>query len=405
MSKLKILFKMTGSIACYKACNVLSKLTQEGHEVRVVASISALKFVGAATIEGLTGIAPVSDMYAPHNVMDHIHLMRWADLIVAAPATANFINKAAAGVGDDFLTTLFLAHDFKKPYLIAPAMNTSMYDHPVTQQSLKKLVEMGIQLVDTASGMLACGEVGKGRLAEPEMIIKAIHEHAKTTPASGKDLEKTKAIKVLITSGGTSEPIDDVRFITNKSTGRTGAQLADAFTQLGFETTYLHAENAILPEWQCNKDSFVSFDDLYKKMQKLSTSADIIIHCAAVSDFSLASPFQGKMSSDQDFVLKLKTNPKIINEIKKWNNKALLVGFKLTSTQQKADHYKAVQKLSQNSQADLVVHNDTHEMQGSQHTFHIYEKEKEIHSAQNTQELSQYLTSYIWNHTVERKSL
>ena len=118
---------MTGSIACYKACNLISKLVQNDYDVQVVASASALHFVGNATLEGLTGKPVIHDLFQSGNIMDHIHLIRWCDLVITAPATANFINKISQGLGDDLLTTLFLAHDFKKPYLIAPAMNTSMY--------------------------------------------------------------------------------------------------------------------------------------------------------------------------------------------------------------------------------------------------------------------------------------
>src|SRR5690606_33467299 len=133
MSRSKILFIMTGSIACYKACQLLSKLSQNNYEVQVVATASALEFVGNATLEGLSGKAVVSDIFAHGRNMDHIHLARWADLIIVAPATANFINKMAQGAADDLASTLFLAHDFTKPFLVAPAMNTSMYQHPATQ--------------------------------------------------------------------------------------------------------------------------------------------------------------------------------------------------------------------------------------------------------------------------------
>ena len=139
MSPSRILFIMSGSIACYKACQLVSKLVQKGHDVQVVATASALKFIGNATIEGLTGKPVISDLFSSGNVMDHIHLARWADLVIIAPATADFINKMSAGISSDLASSLFLAHDFKKPLLIAPAMNTSMYLHPTTQESVKKL--------------------------------------------------------------------------------------------------------------------------------------------------------------------------------------------------------------------------------------------------------------------------
>ena len=185
---------MTGSIACYKACQAVSRLVQAGCEVQVVASPAALQFVGNATIEGLTGKPVVSDLYASGNAMDHIHLVRWADLILVAPASANFINKIARGVGDDLLTTMFLAHDFKKPYLVAPAMNTSMYLHPATQDSIQALKKMGVEILETASGVLACGEVGWGRLLEPDLIVQEVL--SRLSPAES-DCSKEASVKSL----------------------------------------------------------------------------------------------------------------------------------------------------------------------------------------------------------------
>jgi phosphopantothenoylcysteine decarboxylase/phosphopantothenate--cysteine ligase len=163
-------------------------------------SKSSLEFVGAATIEGLTGEAPITDMYATGNVMDHINLMRWSDLVLVAPATANYINKIASGVGDDLLTTLFLAHDFNKPFLIAPAMNTKMYLHPVTQNSITLLKKLGIEILETASGVLACGEIGSGRLLEPDLIFKEVEKSLSSINAttSSKIVPTSKKLKVLI---------------------------------------------------------------------------------------------------------------------------------------------------------------------------------------------------------------
>ena len=222
---------MTGSIASYKACGVLSKLKQAHHEVKVVMSPSSLQFVGKATIEGLTGETAITDMYGDGQVMDHIHLMRWADLIIVAPATAHYINRIANGIGDDLLTTLFLAHDFKKPFLVTPAMNTMMYLHPTTQRSIKKLKEMGIEILEAASGVLACGEVGYGRLLEPELILNEIEQRLQSSAeiklTGATSSTASKNIQVLMTAGGTSEPIDDIRVITNRSTGKTASVLAD----------------------------------------------------------------------------------------------------------------------------------------------------------------------------------
>ncbi|WP_041583639.1 bifunctional phosphopantothenoylcysteine decarboxylase/phosphopantothenate--cysteine ligase CoaBC [Bdellovibrio bacteriovorus] len=398
MSKSKVLFMMTGSIACYKACHVVSRLVQNNCDVQVVASPSALKFVGNATLEGLTGKPVISDMYAMGNVMDHIHLMRWADVILVAPATANFINKAAQGVGDDLLQTLFLAHDFKKPFLVAPAMNTSMYLHPVTQKSLTALKEMGVQILDTASGILACGEEGWGKLLEPDLILKmtleALHKPAQDT-AVASVAPKSSAlskVKILITAGGTQEPIDTVRVISNLSSGRTGIALAEYMTQMGFDVTLLQAHASPKTEHVTRRDQFVSFATLDEKMKHYLSTEDFthVIHAAAVSDYSVDHievdgqsfrPFEvKKVSSDADKMsIHLKRNHKIVDRLKDYSkNKDLkVIAFKLTSHATPEQRTRAVEKLFANSHADFVVHNDLSEIDivNRTHKFTLFNHE------------------------------
>src|SRR6185312_6465741 len=235
------------------------------------------------------------------------------------------------GLGDDLLTTQFLAHDFKKPWLIAPAMNTMMYLHPITQASVKKLRELGLGILETASGVLACGEVGWGRLLEPDLIIQEIKQalHQKIEPISHPQIPPAqKPQKVLITSGGTQEPIDEIRSITNHSTGATGAAIADTLSAMGFEVFYLHSTTAKKPITDVSSDSFTSFETLKEKLQKYlgSKQFSAVIHAAAVSDFSVATieengkaravvPY-GKISSGAEIVLKMKQNPKLITLLK-----------------------------------------------------------------------------------------
>lgn len=392
-SNKNILLIMTGSIACYKACGIVSALSQKGYTVKVVLSPSSLQFIGSATIEGLTGETPITDMYAAGSVMDHIHLGRWADLILAAPATANYINKIANGLGDDLLTTLFLAHDFKKPFLVAPAMNTMMYMHPTTQDSISKLKKFGVEILETASGVLACGEVGYGRLLDPVLIIQEVEAHLKNSSATTKAADRKveiKNLKVLITSGGTTEPIDDVRVITNKSSGKTAAFIADQLAEAGIEVDYLHAVSAVLPKADLQKYEFETFKDLQNQFQTLLTQKkyDWVIHLAAVSDYSVQKS-DGKISSDQEQIqLVLKRNPKLLNQIKKISPSTKLIGFKLTSS---ADQKTVVTKVMQqfeNAQCDLVVHNDLSEITKTNHHFTVYSSPTKTESVNNTQELS-----------------
>lgn len=405
MSKSKILFKMTGSIACYKACNIISKLIQNNFEVQVVASPSALQFVGAATLEGLTGKPVLSDLWTRGQAMDHIHLMRWADLILVAPATGNFINKIAQGTGDDLLGTMFLAHDFKKPYLIAPAMNTSMYAHPATQKSLATLKDYGVQILESASGVLACGETGYGRLLDPDLIFQEVLKHLRPSPSQPvPEQEKKSAPSILITSGGTQESIDQVRVLGNKSTGATGAFLADHLIQLGFKVTYLHAESATLPRQECHKISFSSFSDLERELRKNlgQEKFSAVIHAAAVSDFSVQSiESQGKtvsaqkISSDSDISIHLKKNPKLLYQLRDMahNNNLFVVAFKMTAQKDPQAWAQAVHKVFLGAKPDLVVHNDLSQInrQTGQHIFHLYKTKDQDISLNSKNELAEQL--------------
>lgn len=371
MLKSKVLFILTGSIACYKACQVISRLVQYGCDVQVVATPSALEFVGNATIEGLTGKHVISDLFAAGDVMDHIHLVRWADLILVAPATANFINKAAQGVADDLVQTLFLAHDFKKPFLVAPAMNTTMYLHPVTQESTRKLISMGVKILETASGVLACGEEGLGKLLDPDLILKEVLDLLPSNTSFVQSQEKP--LKVLITAGGTQEPIDTVRVISNLSSGKTGVIISEVLTQQGCDVTLLQAHSSQVPSSQLKVQRFTSFEDLNEKLEaELKNKAyDMVIHAAAVSDYSVESvEIQGKKyppmsipkvsSNEEHMSIHLKKNFKIVNRLKDYSqNKDIdVVSFKLTSHASTEEKQLAVQKLFSESSVDAVVHND-----------------------------------------------
>lgn len=172
----KILFSLCGSIACYKSCDLISKLVQEGHEVQTIATESALKFVGKASLEGLTGKTVFTNEYEESRMMNHIHLMNWADLIVVSPATANTINSMAAGTSNNIISSLFLAYDFKKNFIVFPAMNPKMYLHPATQDSIRKLQSWGIKIVEPEEGRVACNESGPGRLPETTYSLDILRE-------------------------------------------------------------------------------------------------------------------------------------------------------------------------------------------------------------------------------------
>lgn len=412
MSKSKVLFILTGSIAGFKACQAISKLQQSGFDLKIVATSSALQFVGKATLEGLVGKKVLTDLYEEGQMMDHIHLVRWADLVIVAPASANYINRIASGLGDDLASTLFLAHDFKKPWLVAPAMNSAMYLHPNTQASLAKLRSMQVQILEPSAGALACGEIGPGRLIEPEQIFEAISkalgqdrvanlaaDSAETSITKRADLRSLGNKRVLITAGGTSEPIDGVRVLSNTSSGRTGITLAEQLSMFGLQVDLLLSRNAkdYPNEREIHVERFQSFSDLEALLSDRlkNTEYSAIIHLAAVSDYSVAGveidgkyenlKTDSKLSSSPDQMkLVLKKNPKLINQIKSWskNKNIQLIGFKLTNTNDLKKRQLAIEKLFNESQTDLVVQNDVSEITTTQHVFHLHEKHNFLDSKQ-----------------------
>ncbi|MHB9040500.1 MAG: bifunctional phosphopantothenoylcysteine decarboxylase/phosphopantothenate--cysteine ligase CoaBC [Melioribacteraceae bacterium] len=402
MSKYKILFGITGSIAAYKSAYLISKLMQNDFEVIVIATENALKFIGKATLEGLTGHSVYTDSFAEGEMMNHINLVKWADLAIVCPASANTINKMANGIADNLLTSLFLAHDWTKPFLIVPAMNTLMYQHPATQSSLKKLEEWGVKILPTAEGYLACGDIGKGKLLEPDEIFKYILD------SIPKKVTPVRRLKVLVTAGGTKESIDGVRFITNLSTGRTGVVIANYFSRNGHAVTCLLAKHVTITPSGCDKILFESFNDLNQKLECVLSENDFdcVIHLAAVSDYSLETiELNGKKllalvdkkidSENERLVLNLKRNFKIADRLKSYskNKNILLIVFKFTNTFDGEERNRAVKKLMNSSNSDYVVSNDQSNRTSDdvQNNFTIFDKDMKSFPAVNAEELSRNL--------------
>lgn len=356
-----VLFILSGSIACYKACEVVSQLVQRGHCLRTVATAAALRFVGPATLEGLTGQKVAHDLFAEGEALDHIALTRWADVVVVCPATANTLNRMAAGMGDDLAGALLLAHDWRKPLLVAPAMNPAMWTHPATVASGQRLRAWGVRFVPVGEGRTACGEVGEGRLAEPATIVAAIEAAVARPP---------RRLRILITSGGTAEPIDAVRVLTNTSTGATGARLAEHFARAGHDVVLLRAANA-RPANAVREEVFTTFADLDRQLAAMlgGEEFDAVIHAAAVSDFSVAavevdgvphSAVKGKLASGSAPTLRLQCNPKLLPTLRARSRRreVAVVGFKLTRAADAAESRAAVKSLFGDGAVDFVVHND-----------------------------------------------
>jgi phosphopantothenoylcysteine decarboxylase/phosphopantothenate--cysteine ligase len=394
MAKGRILFQLSGSIAAFKACAAISRLAQEGYEVQAVATANALRFVGTATLEGLTGREPMTDTFAPGRAMQHIEASKWADVAVLCPASASAINKLAAGIGDDLLSTLFLAHDFAKPYLIVPAMNEKMYLHPATQSSLEKLKSWGVRVLEPAKGAHACGDAGWGRLLEPEAIALEV-ALALSGPSPGAlNGPSPTALRVLVTSGGTQEPIDSVRSIANFSTGRTGAAIASFLAARGHNVTLLKARHAAAPAASSRiaLREFAAFAELEAALRsELRPNAGrppyaAVVHAAAVGDYAIervedesGNPLPlglGKASSSGRLTLRLRRQPKLVAGLRDFaaDPRLTVVAFKLTSGASAEERAEAVGRLARDARPDFIVHNDLMEIasHGSAHASAIY---------------------------------
>jgi phosphopantothenoylcysteine decarboxylase/phosphopantothenate--cysteine ligase len=390
----KILFAVSGSIAGIKAAAAVSQLVQRGHDVQVVATPSALNFVGSATWEGLTGKPVISEIFAEGHQMDHIHLARWAELLILAPASANAIAHWAGGSAHDLPSALFLAFERSKPVLIAPAMNKEMWAHPAVQKNVATLKAWNVHVLEPDAGALACGEVGPGRLIPPEKIVDEIE--AALRPNAHRR-------RVLITSGATREPLDGVRFITNFSTGQTGASLADAFFEQGFAVTYLHGPGAITPSHTSIPTApFSDFSSLERQLRaELRQGYDVVIQAAAISDFSVDEiRNQGgkvdrheKIRSDQELELTLKQNPKLVLNLKEWSQPSppTVIAFKLTNTQDAKERSLAVDRLLARPEIDAVVWNDLSEIQSDHHNGLIFWKNKKPEKFTTKSELAKGL--------------
>lgn len=346
----KIILGVTGGIAAYKAVEIASRLKKAGAVVRVVMTEEAKKFVTELTFREITGQPVTSDMWAEiqHYSVAHISLAEWADMVLIAPATANILTKADIGIADDFLSTMLLAT--KAIVVYSPAMNTNMFNHPATQGHIASLKSKGSRIIEPASGVLACGAVGAGRLPEPVEIVAEVERiFAVKQSLVGK--------KVLVTAGGTIEPLDPIRFIANHSSGRQGYAIAAEAVARGAQVVLVSGQAAVEPPAGLAK--FVKIDTTHQMREAVLADfddADIIIKAAAVADYRPKTVAANKIKkTDDDFVIELERNPDILKELgglKKPNQ--VLVGF-AAETQNLLQY--AQSKLEKKN-LDLIVAND-----------------------------------------------
>lgn len=394
MSNSKILFQVTGSIAAFKSVQAISQLVKNGHDVQVVATPAALEFIGPATFEGLTGKPILTHSFESGKMMAHIDWARWADILVLCPATAKSINALAGGTHEGLVGDLFLANNFLRPYVVVPAMNSQMYQHPATQKSISLLQDWGCLVMKTATGSLACGEYGDGRMVEAIEVVNQIENI----------LNPVNKPKILITAGGTSESIDGVRNITNFSTGETGRILAEHLRN-SFNIYYVKSESAATPAGIQNIFTFKSSDQLERTVKQLISHYhfDSVVQAAAISDFQVESvngnkpDEEIKVDSSEGINLKLARRSKIIDQLKgvSRNHNIKIVGFKLTNTKDKNMEREQILKLSMNPNIDFVVHNEIGTSRGLSHKAEIYKKDKVISKTESKDQLAKYLENLI----------
>jgi phosphopantothenoylcysteine decarboxylase/phosphopantothenate--cysteine ligase len=316
----RLLLGLTGGVAAYKAAELARMLIQSGIEVQVVMTQSACRFIGTATMQSLTRRPVFTDLWDDRvaNNMAHIDLSRNADAILIAPASADFISKLAHGLADDLLSTLCLAR--KCPLLIAPAMNSQMWDHPATQRNLAMLRLDGVTVLDPDSGQQACGETGMGRMLEPSVLAEAVKAAFQNGLLQGK--------RVLVTAGPTFEPIDAVRGITNLSSGKMGYAVAFAALQAGANVTLISGPVSLQAPSAVRLIKVVSALDMLEAVKKEAPQADIFISVAAVGDYRATHISKQKIKkTGVGLTLELTPNPDILEYVTSLPRPPFCVGF------------------------------------------------------------------------------
>ncbi len=337
-----ILLGVTGSIAAYKSVDLARRFIEKGARVQVVMTGAACRFITPYTFETLTGRPVCTDLFK--DPFSHIQLTREADLFIIAPATANTINKLSCGIADNLLTTLWLTHE--GPVLMAPAMNFRMYANPIVKKHIKELKKLGVQFVGPESGSLACGEEGEGRMVAVEEIYEAA-----ATALTAQDL---KGHTILVTAGPTREPIDPVRFISNRSSGKMGFAIARAALRRGAEVTLVSGPSALTPPGGASFVMVERASQMENEVLKHLKKATTVIMAAAVSDYASPHIAKAKIKRKGDISLKLNVNTDILRKLGKKKGNRILIGFAAESGK---DIRSAIGKLTDKN-LDMIVLND-----------------------------------------------
>jgi phosphopantothenoylcysteine decarboxylase / phosphopantothenate---cysteine ligase len=345
---MNIVLGVSGGIAAYKAPELVRRLQDAGATVRVVLTPNAARFVSPLALAAVSGHGVIVDQWGDPEKggVDHIELARWAELLLIAPATANIIAKLAVGIADDALSTYALAH--RAGILLAPAMNTGMLQHVTVQQNLSTLRARGLDIIEPDAGLLACGDEGAGRMPDPPVIVARVQEHFRARDLQGRS--------ILVTAGPTREPIDPVRFISNRSSGKMGYAIAEAAQRRGASVTLVSGPTSLMSPAGVAFTRVTTAAEMRDAVMQNLAANQIVIKAAAVSDFApaAASPRKIKKEDGNELTLTFRKNPDILSDIASASPRPFVVAF---AAETEAVEENARQKLTRKD-ADLIVAND-----------------------------------------------
>ncbi|MDC3039530.1 bifunctional phosphopantothenoylcysteine decarboxylase/phosphopantothenate--cysteine ligase CoaBC [Candidatus Pelagibacter sp.] len=344
----KILFIICGGISAYKSLETIRLLKKNGANIKTILTSNAKEFVTPLSVTSLSQGKVYSDLFSVENEteMDHISLSRWADIIVIAPATANTISKLAQGTTDDLASTVVLASD--KEIILVPAMNVRMWEHPTTKTNFKKLREFGYRQIGPEIGDMACGEYGEGKMSDPSIIAEEIDRYF-------LNQKKGKNFKALVTAGPTNEYIDPVRYITNKSSGKQGYELAKSLSRKGFDTTLISGPTNLEITKDINLIKVETADDMLVATQE-NLPVDVAIFSAAVADFKINKKYENKIKKQENLNLNFEKNIDILNYVSNHNSMRpeLVIGFAAETDEIDKN---AKEKLNKKN-CDWIISND-----------------------------------------------
>ena len=389
----KILYIICGGISAYKSLETIRLFKKNGAKIKTILTNSAKEFITPLSVASLSQGKVYSDLFSVENEteMDHIALSRWADVILIAPATANTISKLAQGTTDDLASTVVLASN--KEIYLAPAMNVRMWEHESTKQNLKKLISYGYKLIGPEIGEMACGEYGEGKMSEPDKISNEINNYF-------LNLKKNKKLKALVTAGPTNEYIDPVRFITNKSSGKQGYEIAKSLSKKGFDTTLISGPTNLKIDHDVKLIEVETADEMFMETQK-NLPADVAVFSAAVADFKVNKKYKNKIKKQDSLNLNLEKNVDILSYVSNHNSMRpeLVIGFAAETDNVENN---AEKKLN-NKNCDWIVANDVSNKKigfssdFNEVTIYYRDKNKEKLSYKKKSEISDEIVDRIIN--------